>query len=65
MEPKTSKLIWTAVNLIEINKDEAKKIFYIIDLLEENDDIQNVYTNINISENVIKSLVMNKIFYLK
>ena len=56
MEPKTSKLIWTAVNLIEINKDEAKKIFYIIDLLEENDDIQNVFTNINISENVIKEL---------
>ena len=56
MEPKTSKLIWTAVNLIEINKDEAKKIFYIIDSLEENDDIQNVYTNINISENVIKEL---------
>ena len=55
LEPKTSKLIWTAVNLIEINKDEAKKIFYIIDALEENDDIQNVYTNINISENIIKS----------
>ena len=56
LEPKTSKLIWTAVNLIEVNKDEAKKIFYIIDALEENDDIQNVYTNINVSENVIKEL---------
>ena len=56
LEPKTSKLIWTAVNLIEINKDEAKKIFYIIDALEENDDIQNVYTNINVSENIIKEL---------
>ena len=56
MEPKTSKLIWTAVNLIEVNKDEAKKIFYIIDSLEENDDIQNVFTNINVSENVIKEL---------
>tara|TARA_B100001939_G_C16850812_1_gene577372 strand:+ start:342 stop:1094 length:753 start_codon:yes stop_codon:yes gene_type:complete len=56
LEPKTSKLIWTAVNLIEVNKDEAKKIFYIIDSLEENDDIQNVFTNINVSENVIKEL---------
>ena len=56
LEPKTSKLIWTPVNLIEINKDEAKKIFYIVDALEENDDIQNVFTNINISENVIKEL---------
>ena len=26
-EPKTSKLIWSAINLIEINKDEAKKYF--------------------------------------
>ena len=65
LEPKTSKLIWTAVNLIEVNKDEAKKIFYIIDSLEENDDIQNVFTNINVSENVIKELKMNKIFHLK
>ncbi len=55
-EPKTSKLIWSAINLIEINKDEAKKIFYIIDALEENDDIQNVYTNINISENILKEI---------
>ena len=57
-EPKTSKLIWSALNLIEINKDEAKKIFNIIDALEENDDIQNVYTNINISENMIKEIAM-------
>ena len=55
-EPKTSKLLWTAINFIEINKEEAKKIFYIIDALEENDDIQNVYTNIEISEKTLISL---------
>ena len=55
-EPKTSKLVWTAVNFVEINKEEAKKIFYIIDALEENDDIQNIYTNINVSEKTIKEL---------
>ena len=38
------------------SKEEAKKIFYIIDALEENDDIQNVYTNIEISEKTLISL---------
>ncbi len=55
-EPKTSKLVWVAINFIEINKEEAKKIFYIIDTLEENDDVQNVYTNINISEKTLGEL---------
>ncbi len=55
-EPKKSKLVWIAINVIEISKEEAKKLFYIIDTLEENDDIQNVYTNIDISEKTLIEL---------
>ena len=56
IEPNTAKLIWTPINLIETNLDEAKKLFNIIDSLEENDDVQNVYTNINISVENLKLL---------
>ena len=55
-EPTTSKLIWKAINLIKINKEEAKKLLYIVNTLEENEDIQNVYTNIEISEDIIKEI---------
>ena len=55
-EPKTSKLVWVAINFIEINKEEAKKIFYIIDTLEENDDVQTVSSNFDVSDDILASL---------
>ena len=54
IDPVKAKLVWNPINLIEIDLDDAKKIFNIIDSLEENDDIQSVYTNINISEDNLK-----------
>ena len=56
VEPNTAKLIWSPINLIETNLDEAKKLFNIIDSLEENEDVQNIYTNINVSVENLKLL---------
>ena len=56
IEPNTAKLIWSPINLIETNLIEAKKLFAIIEFLEENDDVQNVYTNISISEENINKI---------
>ncbi len=52
VEPKTSKLIWKAKNSISTDTAIAKNILKIIDLLEDNDDVQNVYSNAIISENI-------------
>ena len=56
VEPNTAKLIWNPTNLVKINIDEAKKILNIIDSLEENEDVQNIYTNIDISDDNLKQL---------
>jgi YebC/PmpR family DNA-binding regulatory protein len=47
-EPLKSKLIWKAKNFIEVDEEDKKKILFIVEQLEENDDVQEVYFNINL-----------------
>ena len=51
-EPIKSNLIWQARNYIKGNIEVEKKILHLIELLEENDDVQHVYSNINSSGNL-------------
>ena len=46
-EPLKAKLIWQVKNNIKVEESALKKILLIIDMLEENDDVQEVYTNVN------------------
>ena len=34
----------------------AKKVFNLIDALEDSDDVQNVFTNMNLSDEVLAEL---------
>ncbi|MCT4626907.1 YebC/PmpR family DNA-binding transcriptional regulator [Halodesulfovibrio sp.] len=43
-------------NTIELDADGAKKMLRLIDLLEENDDVQNVFTNMDVSDDVMAEL---------
>lgn len=38
------------------NPEEAAKILNLLDALEEHDDVQNVYANFNIPEEILQSL---------
>ena len=51
-EPTKSNLIWQAKNYIKVDIEVEKKILLLIELLEENDDVQHVYSNINPSYNL-------------
>ena len=51
-EPQKSDLIWKAKNLIQLDSNTEKKILYLIDLLEENDDVQSVYSNILLNKDI-------------
>ena len=44
---------WRPLNYLNLDKEKCKKILETIDSLEELDDVQNVYTNINIG-NILK-----------
>jgi len=43
-------------NYIELEADDAEKVIRLIDALENNDDVQVVYTNMEISEKAMDSL---------
>lgn len=51
-----AKLIWRPANTIDCNEDVAQKLFKLIDLLEDNDDVQNVYANFEISDEIMARL---------
>jgi YebC/PmpR family DNA-binding regulatory protein len=42
--------------LVELDKDGAEKAMGLIDMLEDLDDVQNVYTNANISDEIMDQL---------
>ena len=39
-----------------LDANDAKKIFRLIDALEDSDDVQNVYTNMDLSDEVLAEL---------
>jgi transcriptional/translational regulatory protein YebC/TACO1 len=41
---------------VEMDKDSAEKIIALIDMLEDLDDVQNVYTNADFPEHVLAEL---------
>lgn len=43
-------------NPVELNKDEAAKVLRLVDALEDNDDVQDVYSNFDIPATVMEEL---------
>lgn len=51
-----AKIIWRPENLISCDEEAARKILKLIDVLEDNDDVQNVYSNCDISEDLLAKI---------
>ncbi len=51
-----SNLIWKSKNNININKETADKLFKLLEILEDNDDVQGVSSNFEVDEAVMSSL---------
>jgi YebC/PmpR family DNA-binding regulatory protein len=49
-EPKKASLVWRPQNTISVDDEAGEKILKLIGNLEENDDVQNVTANFEISE---------------
>ena len=41
---------------IELDEDQAKRVFRVIDALEDSDDVQDVYANYSVSDDVMAKL---------
>ena len=55
-ESRNSKLIWRPQTSTELGLEEAEKILKLIDALEDDDDVQNVTANFNVSDDVLNLL---------
>jgi len=55
-EPRKAALVWRPQNTIQVDDEAGEKILKLIGNLEENDDVQNVVANFEISETLIAKL---------
>lgn len=56
-EPVHSEITMQADNLMPLDAKDAEKVLRLIDVLEDLDDVQNVYSNADITEEVMEQLV--------
>jgi len=49
-EPRKANLTWKPHNTIGVDDDAGEKILRLVGMLEENDDVQNVYANFEVSD---------------
>ena len=54
--PEESGLTWKARNLITVDEVHASTLLKLLDALDDNDDVQNVASNFDISDDVIAKL---------
>ena len=54
----SAELIWKNVNTIEVEKDSAEKLFKLLNTLEDNDDVQSVASNFEVSDEILRSLTL-------
>lgn len=55
-ESETTKLVWKPTTTTELDLEGAEKLMKLIDALEEDDDIQKVTTNMEVSDEVMSQL---------
>jgi YebC/PmpR family DNA-binding regulatory protein len=55
-EPRSVKAIWTPNLTTPVDEENAQAIFKMIAALDDDDDVQNVYANFDISDDVLKKL---------
>jgi YebC/PmpR family DNA-binding regulatory protein len=49
-EPRKAALVWRAQNNIAVDDEAGEKILKLMDTLDDNDDVQNVYSNAEFSD---------------
>ena len=50
LDTENASLQWIAKNTIEVGGETAEKLIKMIDMIEDNDDVQNVFTNADFTE---------------
>lgn len=57
--PERAGLVWRSNVNAEISEEQAQSIMKLIDTLEDDDDVQSVTTNMDVSEEIMEKLMAN------
>jgi YebC/PmpR family DNA-binding regulatory protein len=49
-EPRKAALVWRPQNSVSVDDETGEKILKLVDTLNDNDDVQNVYANFEVSD---------------
>jgi YebC/PmpR family DNA-binding regulatory protein len=55
-EPKKASLVWRPQNTVAVDDEQGEKLLKLIDNLNDQDDVQNVYANFEISDALMQKL---------
>jgi YebC/PmpR family DNA-binding regulatory protein len=55
-EAETVKVVWKPQTVTPVDEETAQSLMKLIDSLDEDDDVQNVFTNFEVSDEVMKKL---------
>ena len=55
-EPHSAKLVWRPQNTISVDDEAGEKILKLVGTLEDNDDVQNVYANFEVSDALVAKM---------
>lgn len=55
-EPQSAKLMWKPKDPLDLDKDGAESILKLLDTLDENDDVQEVFGNFNVPDDIMNEM---------
>jgi YebC/PmpR family DNA-binding regulatory protein len=55
-EPRKAALVWKPQNTVAVDDAQGEKLLKLLDMLNENDDVQNVYANFEVSDALIQKM---------
>jgi YebC/PmpR family DNA-binding regulatory protein len=55
-EPRKSALVWKPQNTVPVDDEQAEKVLKMVDALNDQDDVQNVYANFEMSDALMQKL---------
>lgn len=55
-EPRRTALVWKAQNTIEVDDETGEKLLRLVEVIEDQDDVQNVFVNFALSDALMEKL---------
>ena len=55
-EPRKATLVWKPQNTVTVNDEQGEKVLRLMEVLNEHDDVQNVYANFEVSDALMHRL---------